>query len=106
MAGSLRAAQHQDPFGAGRHQGVHGRRCVPDIDVAVGVPLRQAQGFDDQQVGLRQHQFQRGGQQVVGIVLGGGVRGQGGALAQVQHQRHLAVVRGDLGGNACRFSGV
>lgn len=70
------------------------------------MPLRQAQVLDDQQVGLRQHQFQRGGQQVVGVVLVGGVGRHLGALAQVQHQRHLAVIGGHLGGYACRFGGV
>ncbi len=106
MARTLRTAQHQDPLRAGRHQGVHGRRCVPDIDVAVGVPLRKAKVLDDQQVCLRQHEFQRRGQQVVGFVLVGGVGRQLGALAQMQHQRHLAVVGGDLRRHACRFRGV
>ncbi len=70
------------------------------------MPLRQAQVFDDQQVGLRQHQFKNGCQQIVGLVLVCGVGRHLGALSQVQHQRHLAVIGRYLGGHACRFGGV
>ncbi|CPJ25126.1 Uncharacterised protein [Bordetella pertussis] len=100
VAGTRRRTQHQRPLRAARQQGVGGRGRAAGVDAAVGLPLRQANVLDHDQVGLRQHQFQRGGQQVVGVVLVGGILRQRRALAQVQHQRHVAVVGGDLRGHA------
>lgn len=77
-----------------------GRRRARGVDAAIGLPLRQAHMLDHHQIRLGQHQFQRGGQQLLRVVLLDRVLRRGRARPQVQHQRHLAVVGRQLGDHA------
>ena len=103
MARALWAAGHQDPIGANRLKRLRGGSLPRNLQHILSHPLRQSPGLDDDHVCLGHEKFDRGPDHVLGFFIFGLLIRIEGLGAQMQHQRHLAVVCRDLRDGADRL---